>query len=58
MERVEPPKGYVLTSKDAVKEILAVEADLLRSEGIDPAWPGFPESTEEPESSEWGSRSG
>ena len=52
MERVEPPKGYVLTSKDAVKEILVVEADLLRSEGIDPAWPGFPETTEEPESSE------
>ena len=38
--------------KDAVNEIRAVEADLLRSEGIDPAWRGFPETTEEPDSSE------
>lgn len=52
MERVDRPKGYGLTSKDAVKEILAVEAELLRSEGIDPTWPGFPETTEEPESPE------
>jgi len=41
MERVEPPRGYVLDDKDAVAQIIAVEADLLRSEGIDPAWPGF-----------------
>ena len=47
MERVEPPKGYVLTNKQTVKEILAVEADLLRSEGIDPQWPGFPEAQQE-----------
>lgn len=47
MERVEPPKGYVLTNKDSAKEILAVEADLLRSEGIDPEWPGFPESDDD-----------
>lgn len=52
MERVEPPKGYVLTSKDAVTEILVVETDLLPSEGIDPAWPGFSDTREEPESSE------
>jgi hypothetical protein len=45
MERVTPtpPTGYVLPDKDAVKDILAVEAELLRSEGIDPRWPGFPE---------------
>ena len=49
MDRVEPPTGYVLTSKD-VKEILAIEAGLLRTEGIDPAWPGFAETTERPES--------
>lgn len=38
MERVKPeqPSGYVLWDKDAVAEILAVEADLLRSEGLDP----------------------
>ncbi len=41
MERVEPPKGYVLADKESAEEILAVEAELLRSEGIDPAWPGF-----------------
>ncbi len=41
MERVEPPKGYVLKDKDTVKELMAIEAELLRSEGIDPAWPGF-----------------
>lgn len=49
MERVEPPKGYVLTDKAAVKEIMAVEAELLRSEGIDPEWPGFPETKQRPD---------
>lgn len=46
MERVTPPKGYVLKDKQSVEEILAVEADLLRSEGIDPVWPGFPDQPE------------
>jgi hypothetical protein len=45
MERVEPPKGYVLTDKAAIRKIMDVEAELLRSEGIDPAWPGFAESS-------------
>ena len=44
MERVEQPKGYVLAEKDDVKQIMAVEAELLRSEGIDPGWPGFSDS--------------
>lgn len=43
MERVTLPKGYVVHDKRSVEEILAVEAELLRSEGIDPKWPGFPE---------------
>jgi hypothetical protein len=45
MERVTPtpPTGYVLRDKETVSDILAVEADLLRSEGIDPRWPGFSE---------------
>ena len=45
MERVTPtsPTGYVLSDKKSVSDILAVEADLLRSEGIDPQWPGFPD---------------
>jgi 5-methylcytosine-specific restriction endonuclease McrA len=33
MKRVEPPKGYVL-DKQVVQQIMAVEAALLRSEGI------------------------
>jgi len=41
MDRVEPPKGYVVHDRETVDRILAVEAELLRSEGIDPAWPGF-----------------
>jgi hypothetical protein len=43
MERVTPPKGYTITTRQDVEEILAIEADLLRSEGVDPRWPGFPE---------------
>ena len=43
MERVTPPKGYVVSSKEEAEEILAVEAELLRSEGVDPRWPGFAE---------------
>jgi hypothetical protein len=38
-----PPKGYVLSEQHGIKEVLEVEAELLRSEGIDPQWPGFPE---------------
>lgn len=41
MERVTPPKGYVISSKQEAEEILAIEAELLRSEGVDPRWPGF-----------------
>ncbi len=43
MDRLKPnqPSGYVLRDKDDVAEILAIEAELLRSEGIDPQWPGF-----------------
>jgi hypothetical protein len=41
MERVEPPTGYVLGEDQRVEDVLAVQAELLRSEGIDPTWPGF-----------------
>jgi hypothetical protein len=41
MERIEPVS--VVPDRESVEKILAVEAELLRSEGIDPAWPGFPE---------------
>lgn len=43
MERVEPADGYIVRDRQHVERILAVEAELLRSEGIDPTWPGFPE---------------
>lgn len=41
MEPVAIPKGYVLGPDRSLQDILDVEADLLRSEGIDPVWPGF-----------------
>ena len=49
MDRVEPPKGYILINKEDVSEIMAVEAELLRSEGIDPTWPGFQDPADETE---------
>jgi hypothetical protein len=41
MDRVELPTGYMLGEDQRVEDVLAVEAELLRSEGIDPTWPGF-----------------
>jgi hypothetical protein len=43
MERLSPPVGYMLGENQQVHDVLAVEAELLRSEGIDPAWPSFDE---------------
>lgn len=42
MERL-TPIGYVLGEGRRAEDVLAVQADLLRSEGIDPTWPGFDE---------------
>ncbi|MGH2900530.1 MAG: hypothetical protein ACRDMZ_17785 [Solirubrobacteraceae bacterium] len=47
MERIEGPKGYVLANKQTVEDIIAIEAELLRSEGVNPRWPGFPEAEQE-----------
>lgn len=47
MERLTPPKGYTAATKQDVEEILAIEAELLRSEGVDPRWPGFHEDPPE-----------
>ncbi len=47
MEPVEQPRPYVLRGSDAIDEVLELEAELLRSEGIDPHWPGF--ETDSPE---------
>jgi hypothetical protein len=33
--------GYVLGEGQRVEDVLAADAELLHSEGIDPAWPGF-----------------
>jgi len=37
------PGGYVLGEGRRAEDVLAVQAELLRSEGIDPMWPGFDE---------------
>jgi hypothetical protein len=43
MEPVERPTGYLIEDEEAAKAILAVESELLESEGIDPAGPRFPD---------------
>lgn len=45
MDRLEPPKGYVLDGPRSVEQILAVQSELLLSEGIEPSWPGFDKDT-------------
>ena len=44
MDGLEPkkqPQGYMVPDREAVERILAIEAELLQSEGLDPTWPGF-----------------
>lgn len=41
MGRLRRNRGYSLGKDQRMEDVLAVEAELLRSEGIDPAWPGF-----------------
>lgn len=41
LERVNTPVGYVLAEDQRVEDVLAADATLLRSEGIDPTWLGF-----------------
>jgi hypothetical protein len=45
VERLTPPVpvGYMLGEGRRAEDVLAVQAELLRSEGIDPTWPGFDE---------------
>lgn len=43
VERLKTTDGYVLAEDQRVEDVLAVDAELLRSEGIDPTWPGFSE---------------
>lgn len=42
----ETVRGYKLGQNQSAKDVLAVEAALLESEGIDPSWPGFDESSQ------------
>lgn len=39
LEGLSNPVGYVLGEDQRVEDVFAVEAELLRSEGIDPEWP-------------------
>ncbi len=41
MEPVDEPRPYVLRGSQRLEDILRIEADLLRGEGIDPEWPRF-----------------
>jgi hypothetical protein len=41
VERLKATDGYVLGENQQVEDVLATDAELLRSEGIEPAWPGF-----------------
>lgn len=41
MERLTSRSGYTLPEGQRMEDVLAIGAELLRSEGIDPAWPGF-----------------
>jgi hypothetical protein len=41
LERLSPSDGYRLGKDRRPEDILALQAELLRSEGIDPTWPGL-----------------
>ena len=41
LERLSNPVGYKLGENQRVEDVFALEAELLRSEGIDPEWPKF-----------------
>lgn len=45
MDKLNPeerqPKGLVIGGRGKVVTLLESQAELLRSEGLDPAWPGF-----------------
>ena len=41
LEQLGPPDGYRLGKDRRPEDVLALQAELLRSEGIDPTWPGL-----------------
>jgi hypothetical protein len=44
MDPVSDQGGYVLGKDQRITDVLAVEDELLRSEGIDPTWVPFTEA--------------
>jgi hypothetical protein len=47
MDRVRVSGVYRLGKNQRAEDVLAVQDELLRSEGIDPAWPGFDEKKQD-----------
>ncbi|HEX7279308.1 MAG TPA: hypothetical protein VF255_06740 [Solirubrobacterales bacterium] len=41
------PPGYLLPEGKTMQDVLCMDAELLASEGLDPAWPGFDAKPEE-----------
>lgn len=35
------PRGYVIGDQRRITDLLAMQAELLRSEGLESEWPGF-----------------
>jgi hypothetical protein len=46
--RLTSPDGYFLGKDRRPEDVLALQAKLLRSEGIDPIWPGLDEERSPP----------
>jgi hypothetical protein len=43
LDRLTAAKGYLLGENRSVEDVIASDAELLRSEGLDPTWPGLTE---------------
>lgn len=51
MDPIGEDSGYLLGEDQRMEDVLAIEAELLLSEGLDPSWPpleGSPKSTATP----------
>jgi hypothetical protein len=46
--RLRPPDGYLLGKGRRPEDVLALQAELLRSEGINPVWPGLDQEPSPP----------
>ena len=43
LDRLTAAKGYLLGANRSVEDVIASDAELLGSEGLDPTWPGLAE---------------